>query len=139
MWMTWGATGPMGVPQGACISIESIDGSTIFAKSILGDCLLSDALHDAHLALYDIDRSRLRDSKMMMDNLNENINGGRATITAHHGVRSRKAALKDADYVVNAIQVGGYEPSTVRNVVTASRSRSAAWVVSRSTFPSKST
>jgi alpha-galactosidase len=88
-------------------------GSTVFAKNVLGDCMLSDALHDAHLALYDIDGSRLRDSKMMLDNLNENINGGRATITAHHGVRSRKAALKGADYVVNAIQVGGYEPGTV--------------------------
>ena len=88
-------------------------GSTAFAKNVLGDVMLSEALRDSHIALYDIDGARLRDSKLMLDNLNQNINQGRARITAHLGVRSRKAALRKADYVVNAIQVGGYEPSTV--------------------------
>jgi len=88
-------------------------GSTIFAKNILGDSMLTPALEDSHIALYDIDGGRLGESKMMLDNLNRNINAGRATITAHLGVKNRKAALKGADYVVNAIQVGGYEPSTV--------------------------
>ena len=88
-------------------------GSTVFAKSVLGDVLLSEPLRESHIALYDIDGQRLRDSKMMLDNLNENINGGRARITAHLGPRSRKAALRGADYVINAIQVGGYEPATV--------------------------
>jgi alpha-galactosidase len=72
-----------------------------------------DALRDAHIALYDIDGGRLEDSKLMLDNLNRNVNGDKATITAHLGVENRKAALSGADYVVNAIQVGGYEPSTV--------------------------
>lgn len=88
-------------------------GSTVFAKNILGDVLVSEPLSDCHIALYDIDGGRLRDSKMMLDNLNENVNSGRARITAHLGPRSRKAALRGADYVVNAIQVGGYEPATV--------------------------
>ena len=88
-------------------------GSTIFAKSVLGDSLLTDPLRDAHIALYDISRRRLDDSRRMMENLNRNVNDGRAKITAHLGVRSRKTALRGADYVVNAIQVGGYEPSTV--------------------------
>jgi alpha-galactosidase len=88
-------------------------GSTIFAKNILGDSMLADPFHDAHIALYDIDRQRLEDSKLMLDNLNANINQGRAKITAHCGVASRKTALRGADYVVNAIQVGGYEPCTV--------------------------
>ncbi len=88
-------------------------GSTIFAKNVLGDSLLVPSLRRSHIALYDIDAQRLRDSKRMMDVLNKNINRGRATITAHLGVKNRKAALRDAKYVVNAIQVGGYEPSTV--------------------------
>lgn len=88
-------------------------GSTVFVKNILGDCMLTPSLFDAHIALYDIDAQRLKESKAMLDTLNSNINNGRATITAHHGVRSRRAALKGADYVVNAIQVGGYEPCTV--------------------------
>jgi alpha-galactosidase len=88
-------------------------GSTVFAKNVLGDCMCSEPLRDAHIALYDVGEDRLRESKMMLDNLNRNINGNRATITAHLGRANRKEALRGARYVVNAIQVGGYEPSTV--------------------------
>ena len=88
-------------------------GSTVFAKNVLGDCLLTPALQDAHIALYDIDALRLKESKRMLDTLNANINQRRATITAHHGTRNRRAALRGANYVVNAIQIGGYKPSTV--------------------------
>ena len=88
-------------------------GSTIFAKNILGDAMLSPALRDAKIALYDIDGSRLKESKIMLDRLNEKLNQGRAGIKAHLGNRGRRAALRGADYVVNAIQVGGYEPCTV--------------------------
>lgn len=87
-------------------------GSTIFAKSILGDSMLSPALRESEIALYDIDPERLEESKMMLESINANVNQGRAAITAHLGVESRKDALRGADYVVNAIQVGGYEPST---------------------------
>jgi alpha-galactosidase len=87
-------------------------GSTVFAKNVLGDCMMTPALADATIALYDIDAQRLSDSKMMLGNLNKN-NGGKATIEAYLGVENRQAALAGADYVVNAIQVGGYEPCTV--------------------------
>jgi len=88
-------------------------GSSVFAKNILGDSMLSPALHGAHIALYDVNKARLNQSRRMLQTLNKNINKGRAKITAHLGKGQRKVALKDADYVVNAIQVGGYEPSTV--------------------------
>ncbi len=88
-------------------------GSTVFAKAVLGDSMLTPTLHDAHIALYDIDGKRLEESKMMLDTLNANINENRATITAHLGVTERREALRDANFAVNAIQVGGYEPSTV--------------------------
>jgi alpha-galactosidase len=88
-------------------------GSTVFAKNVLGDSMLAPALSDSHIALYDIDGGRLEDSKMMLDNINANVNESRATITAHLDVENRRGALRSADYGVNAIQVGGYEPSTV--------------------------
>ncbi|MEI6212010.1 MAG: alpha-glucosidase/alpha-galactosidase [bacterium] len=88
-------------------------GSTVFAKNVLGDCLTRDSLRDSHIALYDIDATRLRESKRMLDTLNNNINQGRARITAHLGVANRSKALQDASYVVNAIQVGGYDPCTI--------------------------
>jgi alpha-galactosidase len=88
-------------------------GSTVFAKNVLGDSLLADPLRDAHIALYDIDAQRLRESRRMLSILNKNINKNRARITAHCGVKNRRTALRGADYVVNAIQIGGYEPATV--------------------------
>ena len=87
-------------------------GSTVFVKNIIGDCLLTEPLCDATVALYDIDAQRLQESKAMLDTLNGNINAGRAGIETYLGTEARKEALRDADFVVNAIQVGGYEPST---------------------------
>lgn len=88
-------------------------GSTVFAKNVLGDAMLSPALRDSHLALYDIDGNRLEESRKMLSTLNKNVNAGRATITAHLGPDQRRNALDGADYVIDAIQVGGYEPATV--------------------------
>ena len=88
-------------------------GSTVFAKNVLGDSMHQESLHHAEIALYDIDAQRLKESHIMMEVLNKNINKGRAKITSYLGVENRKKALAGASYVVNAIQVGGYEPSTV--------------------------
>ncbi|MBQ4107621.1 MAG: alpha-glucosidase/alpha-galactosidase [Lentisphaeria bacterium] len=88
-------------------------GSSVFAKNIIGDCMFREALQDAEVALYDIDGDRLKESLMLLENLNKNINQNRMKITGYLGVANRKKALKNATFVVNAIQVGGYEPSTV--------------------------
>lgn len=85
-------------------------GSTIFAKNVLGDAMLTPSLADSHIALYDIDEKRLRESEAMLKTINKNANQNRAEIQGYH---DRKEALRDADFVVNAIQVGGYKPSTV--------------------------
>lgn len=88
-------------------------GSATFAKNILGDCMLGSLGDALEISLYDIDPVRLEDSRKMMETLNANLTGGRARISAHLGESQRKDALRGAKYVVNAIQVGGYEPSTV--------------------------
>lgn len=85
-------------------------GSTVFAKNVLGDCMLTPVLRDSEIALHDIDPERLEESEIMLKNINRNCNEGRARITAH---LDRREALEGADYVVNAIQVGGYKPCTV--------------------------
>ena len=84
-------------------------GSTVFAKNVLGDCMLTPSLQDAHIALYDIDLKRLDESYQMLENINKNCNESRATIVSYTDARE---ALTDATFVVNAIQVGGYEPCT---------------------------
>jgi alpha-galactosidase len=88
-------------------------GSTVFAKTVLGDCMCSEPLKDMEIALYDIDATRLKESKIMLDTLNHNINNGRAKIETYLGPKNRKDALRNAKYVINAVQVGGYKPSTV--------------------------
>lgn len=88
-------------------------GSTVFAKNVLGDCMCTPALCESEIALYDIDKSRLEESKIILSAINKNINNNRAKIKTYLGVENRKEALKGADFVINAIQVGGYEPSTV--------------------------
>ena len=47
-------------------------GSTIFAKSVLGDCILTPEIENLEISLHDIDPVRLKDSKMMLDNLAAN-------------------------------------------------------------------
>ncbi len=88
-------------------------GSTVFAKNVLGDVMLTPALWDSELALYDIDAERLEESYIMVCALNRNINEGRAKVSKYLGVENRRDALRGADFVVNAIQVGLYEPCTV--------------------------
>ena len=85
-------------------------GSTIFAKNVLGDAMLTPSLQDAEIALYDIDENRLNESELMLQTINKNSNQSRAKIQSFS---DRKEALKDANFVINAIQVGGYKPSTV--------------------------
>jgi len=88
-------------------------GSTIFARNVLGDCMCTPALCESEIALYDIDEGRLEDSRIILSAINHNVNQDRAVLKTYLGVENRKEALRDADFVVNAIQVGGYDPCTI--------------------------
>lgn len=84
-------------------------GSTIFAKNVLGDCMLTPAIQGFELALFDIDTVKLIDSENMLNNLKATL-GSTCTVKAY---TDRKEALRGASYVINAIQVGGYDPCTI--------------------------
>ena len=88
-------------------------GSTVFAKNVLGDVMCTPALRECEIALYDIDPERLAESKLLIEAINGEINEGRAKIYGYCGVENRKEALRGANVVVNAIQVGGYDPCTI--------------------------
>ncbi|NJP39597.1 alpha-glucosidase/alpha-galactosidase [Oscillospiraceae bacterium HV4-5-C5C] len=87
-------------------------GSTVFARNVLGDCMCSPILQDAEMALYDIDPKRLEESLVILEAVNRG-QGGRARLKTYLGVEQRRDALRGADFVVNAIQVGGYDPCTI--------------------------
>ncbi len=88
-------------------------GSTVFSKNVLGDTMLCDPFHDMEIALYDIDAHRLEESYLLISKMNNSINEGRAKIKKYLGVEQRKDALRGADFVVDAIQVGLYDPCTI--------------------------
>ena len=84
-------------------------GSTVFAKTLLGDILSYPELREAVISLHDIDDQRLRTTRLMAHKL-------AAVIDAQPVIEAtteRRDALKDADYVINMVQIGGYRPSTV--------------------------
>lgn len=84
-------------------------GSSVFAKNVLGDTMLTPALQDFELALFDIDHERLKESEDILLNIKKTTGSG-CRIKSY---TDRKEALRDAKYVVNAIQVGGYDPCTI--------------------------
>ncbi|HBO38848.1 MAG TPA: alpha-glucosidase/alpha-galactosidase [Pasteurellaceae bacterium] len=84
-------------------------GSTVFVKNILSDVFHKPALKQAKIALMDIDETRLKESHFVINKLMESV-GASGTIECYS---DQKAALKDADFVVVAFQIGGYEPCTV--------------------------
>ncbi|MGO4273343.1 alpha-glucosidase/alpha-galactosidase, partial [Paenibacillus sp. TAF58] len=84
-------------------------GSTVFAKNVLGDCLQTPALQGFEIALFDIDHERLQDSANLLNNIKK-TSGSTSVINVY---TDRKEALRGAKYVVNAIQVGGYDPCTI--------------------------
>ncbi|MBR6392084.1 MAG: alpha-glucosidase/alpha-galactosidase [Eubacterium sp.] len=87
-------------------------GSTVFARNVIGDCMCTPALRDSIFALYDIDAQRLEESRTILEAMRK-AKGGYGKIECYTGVENRKAALKGADFVVNAIQVGLYDPCTI--------------------------
>lgn len=84
-------------------------GSTVFAKNLLGDILNYPELSNANLCLYDIDQKRLNDTANVARRIITQVNA-QATIET---TLDRRKALDDANYALNMIQVGGYEPATV--------------------------
>lgn len=92
-------------------------GSTVFVKNILGDVFQRPALKSAHIALMDIDETRLEESHIVVRKLMDSV-GANGEISCH---RDRKTALQGADFVVVAFQIGGYEPCTVTDFAVCKR------------------
>ncbi len=88
------------------------------SKNILGDVFQRPALKSAHIALMDIDETRLEESHIVVRKLMDSV-GANGEISCH---RDRKTALQGADsLVVVAFQIGGYEPCTVTDFAVCKR------------------
>lgn len=87
-------------------------GSSVFVRNVLGDCMLHPELGDLIFSLYDIDPQRLEDSYLMLNAIKNHYKKN-VVIEKYINVENLPAALKDADFVICAVQIGGYEPCTV--------------------------
>jgi len=80
-------------------------GSTIFAKNVLGDCIITPELGAFEIALYDIDEKRLEESYLLLNNINKEYKG-QAIIKKYS---CRKEAFRNCKFIINAMQVGGLD------------------------------
>lgn len=85
-------------------------GSTVFAKNVLGDCIYTEEIKDLEIVLYDIDEKRLEESRILISHI---IKASGRTDVRLSSSLNRKEALRGAHYVVNAVQIGGYDPCTI--------------------------
>ena len=71
-----------------------------------------EALRDCEMALFDIDAQRLKESERILGAIN-NGKGSPSKITCYAGNENLEKALAGASFVINAVQVGGYDPATI--------------------------
>jgi alpha-galactosidase len=85
-------------------------GSVEFTRGILADLCAYDELHGTvEIALHDIDAARLKYAERAATQLVERSGAG-YRVSAHE---LRGPAFEDADYVINEIQVGGYQATLI--------------------------
>lgn len=83
-------------------------GSTVFAKTLIGDALGFPELADSTITLFDIDEDRLSTSAAVAARIRDTL-GVSARIEA---TTDRERALDGADFAITTINVGGYRPAT---------------------------
>ena len=86
-------------------------GSVEFTRNVTTDlCSYPEFRHGLHLALYDISAERLAHAERLVSRISAQTGAG-ATVTA---TRDRRAALAGARYVINEVQVGGYDATRAK-------------------------
>ena len=80
-------------------------GSLVFCKTLSMDILSTEALRDSEICLMNRTRPKLDRMEQFLKRVVQ-TNGLPATVTS---TLDRREALRDADYVINMIQVGGVE------------------------------
>jgi alpha-galactosidase len=98
-------TSGMGSPKIAFVGA----GSTVFARALLRDLFTFPELRGARIALMDIDPERLATTELVA----RRVAAAAGAAGEIEATTERRRALDGADYVINLIQVGGYEPATV--------------------------
>ncbi|WP_375450232.1 alpha-glucosidase/alpha-galactosidase [uncultured Devosia sp.] len=80
-------------------------GSVVFVKKLLADILAKPELHDATIALHDIDAERLETAGMMARWTAGQL-GANPVVEEH---ADRRSAIAGADFVINMVLIGGVD------------------------------
>lgn len=81
-------------------------GSFEFSSRLTADLLTFESLKDAHFTLVDIDAGRLKYAGQIVERI---FKEGKYEKATYSSTTDRREALKNADYVISALLVGGYE------------------------------
>ena len=84
-------------------------GSVVFSRNLTGDILSYPAFKDATICYMDVDPERLQVGAALCRKVAEAL-GVNPTIEA---TRDRRAALAGADFVINMVQIGGFDSTLV--------------------------
>ncbi|MDP6453997.1 MAG: alpha-glucosidase/alpha-galactosidase [SAR202 cluster bacterium] len=80
-------------------------GSAMFAAGIVRDLCVTEGLHGSHVTLMDVDEQRLNMTHRMATRLSDELDAG----MSFSKTTDRVEALRGADFVINAAQVGGHD------------------------------
>lgn len=81
-------------------------GSLVFSSRLTADILTYDAFKKAHFALVDVDAERLEYAEKIVHRIFKEGGYAEASVSTH---TDRREAIRDADYVIISILIGGYE------------------------------
>ena len=84
-------------------------GSVVFSRNLTGDILQMPEFRDCTIAYMDIDRERLDVAVALCRKVADAL-GAKPTII---GTMDRREALRDADFVINMVQIGGFNSTLV--------------------------
>ncbi len=82
-------------------------GSLVFSSRLTADILTYPELENSHFTLVDIDKDRLNYAEKIIKRIFAEGDYSHASVSA---IPDRRKALKNADFVIISILVGGYEP-----------------------------
>src|SRR5829696_7766471 len=84
-------------------------GSVVFSKNLTGDILSLPEFRNATLAYMDIDQERLEVGANLCRKVAKAMDATPTIIAT----QDRKEALRDADFVINMVQIGGFDSTLV--------------------------
>lgn len=104
-------------------------GSVVFSRNLTGDILQIPEFKDCTITYMDIDQERLDVAVALCKKVAKAV-GANPTI---EGTKDRKAALKGADFVINMVQIGGFNSTLVDFEIP--RKYNLNWTIADTTGP----